>query len=106
MKLGLTISKLCHIAGYAIQIDGKSKEITIENSRLYDLGGGGIRMGTKDDEQSIENITVKNCSLYDGGQLFPMGVGILIQRGTKNILITQNTLYQFFHTAIQIGWSW
>ncbi|CAF1567689.1 unnamed protein product, partial [Rotaria sordida] len=22
-----------------------------------------------------------------------------------NISITQNTLYQFFHTAIQIGWS-
>ncbi|CAF1567702.1 unnamed protein product, partial [Rotaria sordida] len=34
-----------------------------------------------------------------------MGVGILLQRGTMNISITQNTLYQFFHTAIQIGWS-
>ncbi len=70
------------------------------------LGAGGIRIGTKDKEQLIENIIVKNCTLYDSGHLFPMGVGILIQRETRNILITQNTLYQFFHTGIQIGWSW
>jgi len=98
--------EIAHIAGYAIQIDGKCEQINIENSRLYDFGAGGIRMGTKNEEQFIQNIIVRNCTLYDGGHLFPMGVGILLQRETRNILITENTLYQFFHTAIQIGWSW
>ena len=98
--------EITHIAGYAIQIDGKCKEINIENSRIYDLGAGGIRIGTKNEEQLIENIIIKNCTLYDSGHLFPMGVAILIQRETRNILITQNTVCQFFHTAIQIGWSW
>jgi hypothetical protein len=103
--------EMTHIAGYAIQIDRKCEEIIIENSRLYDLGAGGIRIGieTKNEigyEPFIQNIIVRNCTFYDSGHLFPMGVGILVQRETKNILITQNTLYQFYHTAIQIGWSW
>jgi hypothetical protein len=103
--------EIAHIAGYAIQIDRKCEKINIENSRLYDLGAGGVRIGTgtKDEtgyEELIRDIIVKNCTLYDGGHLFPMGVGILLQRETRNILITQNTLYQFYHTAIHIGWSW
>ncbi|CAF3582752.1 unnamed protein product [Rotaria sordida] len=101
--------EIAHTAGYAIQIDRQCKQITIENSRMYDLGAGGVRIGiTNKNEykELIENIIVRNCTLYDGGHLFPMGVGILLQRGTMNISITQNTLYQFFHTAIQIGWSW
>jgi hypothetical protein len=105
-EIKLNDIEIVHVGGYAIQIDGKSKEISIENSRMYDLGAGGIRIGTKDKGELIENVIVKNCTLYDNGHLFPMGVGIRIQRETRNILITQNTLYQFFHTAIQIGWSW
>ncbi|CAF1058114.1 unnamed protein product [Rotaria sp. Silwood1] len=103
--------KIAHTAGYAIQIDRQCKQITIENSRMYDLGAGGVRIGigTKNEneyQELIENIIIRSCTLYDGGHLFPMGVGILVQRATMNILITQNTFYQFFYTAIQIGWSW
>ncbi|CAF0853613.1 unnamed protein product [Adineta steineri] len=103
--------EISHIAGYAIQIDRKCEEINIVNSQMYDLGAGGIRIGIDEkikynNEQWIQNIIIENCTLYDSGHLFPMGVGILLQRETRNILIRENTLYQFFHTAIQIGWSW
>jgi len=105
-EIKLNNIEIAHIAGYAIQIDRKCEEISIENSRIYDLGAGGIRIGMKNEGQLIQNIIVKNCTLYDSGHLFPMGVGILLQRETRNISIIRNTLYQFFHTAIQIGWSW
>jgi hypothetical protein len=100
--------EISHIAGYAIQIDEKCEEIIIENSRIYDLGAGGIRIGREiqNEQLLIKNILIRNCTLYNGGHLFSMGVGILLQRQTRNISIIQNTLYQFFHTAIQIGWSW
>ncbi|CAF1125316.1 unnamed protein product [Adineta ricciae] len=97
-----------HIAGYAIQIDENCQGIRIENSQMYDLGAGGIRIGLTEHnrKQFIENILIKNCTFYNNGHLFPMGVGILIQLATRNVLITQNTLYAFYHTAIHIGWSW
>ncbi|UJR10803.1 hypothetical protein I4U23_014991 [Adineta vaga] len=103
--------EIAHIAGYAIQIDENCQEIQIENSQFYDLGAGGIRMGLtrvneNDKKQFIENIRIENCSLFNNGHLFPMGVGILLQLATRNILIKQNTFYEFFHTAIHIGWSW
>ncbi|CAF1361613.1 unnamed protein product [Rotaria magnacalcarata] len=104
--------EIAHTAGYAIQIDRNCEQITIENSRIYDLGAGGVRIGIRANKNKsksselIKNIIVRNCTVYDGGHLFPMGVGILLQRATINVLITENSIYQFFHTAIQIGWSW
>lgn len=107
-QIKLNNIEISHIAGYAIQIDENCEEIIIENSQIYDLGAGGIRIGKgiKNEELLIKNILIKNCTLYNGGHLFSMGVGILLQRQTRNISIIQNTLYQFFHNAIQIGWSW
>jgi hypothetical protein len=107
-EIKLNNIEIAHIAGYAIQIDRKCEEISVENSQIYDLGAGGVRIGRgiKNEQLLIQNITIRNCTLYDGGHLFSMGVGILLQRETRNISIIQNTLYQFFHTAIQIGWSW
>ncbi len=110
-EIKLNNIRITHTAGYAIQIDQQCEQISIENSRMYDLGAGGVRIGRGEktenhDEQLIQNIIIKNCTLYDGGHLFPMGVGILVQRETRTILLTENTLYQFFHTAIHIGWSW
>ena len=104
--------RLAHTAGYALQIDRFSREIHIENCQIFDLGAGGIRSGTASkavlvrEEDFIENITIRNCSLFDAGHLFPMSVAILLQRGTKGHLITQNSIDHFFHTAIHIGWSW
>lgn len=100
--------RLAHTAGYALQIDRFSREIRIENCQIFDLGAGGIRTGGRliGEQEGTENITIRNCSLFDGGHLFPMGVAILLQRGTKGHLITQNSIDHFFHTAIHIGWSW
>jgi hypothetical protein len=107
-EINLNNIEIVHTSGYAIQIDRNCARITIENSQMYDLGAGGVRIGvgSKNENQFTENIIVRNCTLFDGGHLFPMGVGILLQSGTMNNLITQNTLHHFFHTAIQIGWSW
>lgn len=111
-EIKLNNIQIAHTAGYAIQIDQECERITIENSQIYDLGAGGVRIGigtmnkTTNSEKLIKNIIIRNCTLYDGGHLFSMGVAILVQQATMNILITQNTVYQFFHTAIQIGWSW
>ena len=100
-----------HVAGYAMQIDRHCSNILIERCRIVDLGAGGIRsgIGSSDqitDEEFSQNITVKNCTISDGGHLFLMGVAVLIQRGTKNHLITENTIDQFFHSGIHLGWSW
>lgn len=103
--------EIAHTASYAIQIDIRCEQIIIENSRIHDLGAGGIRIGKEmnnknESSDSSKNIIIGNCTVYNGGHLFPMGIGILVQRSTMNIIVTQNILYQFFHTAIQIGWSW
>lgn len=101
-----------HIGGYAIQINRNCSNILIENCFIDDLGAGGIRSGIGlsnmkiVDEDFSEKITIRNCIISNGGHLFPMGVAILLQRGTKNYLITENTIDHFFHTGIQLGWSW
>lgn len=103
--------RIAHTACYGLQIDERSNNITIKNSELFDLGAGGIRTGINYtvfnlSEILITNVTVKNCSLYDGGHLFPMAVGILIQQATEYHSIIENTIHHFQHSGIHLGWSW
>ena len=104
---GLNIS---HHGPYAIWVDSHSQYISIHSCVIKDLGTGGIRVGSNvstapDKSAAVQNIRIYNCTVQDGGWVFPSGTGIFIQYA-YTVNATQNEVSYFSYTGVSIGWSW
>ncbi|MGB9678204.1 MAG: right-handed parallel beta-helix repeat-containing protein, partial [Candidatus Ratteibacteria bacterium] len=81
----------------------------IINCKIYDLGGGGIKIGERiiREEEKLQTYgnEIKGCVIKDGGKIFHSAVGIWIGQSYKN-LIENNQIYNFYYTGISIGWTW
>jgi hypothetical protein len=49
-------------------------------------------------------LTLTDCTLTDGGHIYRMGVGVLIE-ACKGCTIAHNDIHQFFYTAISTGYG-
>ncbi len=79
---------------------------TFENSGVYDIGGGGIRVGkipaNGDTDANVPQFTTIQNNLVEGyGRVFPSGVGIVQGSGHDNIY-THNDIYDGYHSGIEI----
>jgi hypothetical protein len=82
---------------------------TIRHCRLFDLGAGGIRIGTayrpKDEVQTASHNVVDNNHLFDGGHVFAAGVGVWVAQSHHNT-VSHNEIHDFRYSGMSIGWNW
>ncbi|MBK5295284.1 MAG: right-handed parallel beta-helix repeat-containing protein [Acidobacteriia bacterium] len=106
-----TIEKctVAHSGGYAIFFGRGSKRNHVLACELFDLGGGGVKLGEArqfpdDNEQNYENVVADN-HIHDLGLVYSPAVGVwVLQSGRSQIV--HNHIHDLFYTAISVGWTW
>lgn len=96
---------------YGIGIGLGSHENKIVGCRLFDLGGGGVKVGDqrmKADAPAAEVPTgncVENCAIFDSGILYFSANAVWggLVRGT---VIGHNQIWNFPYSGIAMGWMW
>jgi len=101
--------EVAHVGGYAIWLRRGCESNALTECRIHDFGTGGIRIGeatpaASDADESGQN-TVNSCHIYDGGHVYPSGVGIWLAQSSGNT-IRHNEIHGLPYTGISVGWNW
>lgn len=89
-----------HVSTYAAAVEGNSSEVNFFHCVIRDLGAGGIRFW-----HGTYRNTVRESQIYDGGHIYPAGVGVLIGQSNGN-MIEHNTIRDLYYTGVSLGWNW
>ncbi|MBZ5597194.1 MAG: right-handed parallel beta-helix repeat-containing protein [Acidobacteriia bacterium] len=110
---GCTIS---HTQGWGVEFEGNGSASTTDNqvlnSALFDLGAGGIRIGSwpngnTTDASVAQHTLVQNNVIAGGGRVQPTGIGTGIWVGdSHHNTITHNEVYDFYSGAIGVGFQY
>jgi hypothetical protein len=101
--------EIAHVDRYGIGFDRDSSYNTVQRCHLYDLGGGGVRLGTTDRPAPFDRLAhhnlVDNNFIHDGGHTNPGATGIYMAYGANNT-ISHNEVCDLRYTGISLGWTW
>lgn len=97
------------MGGYAIWFGRGSKRNRMLANDIFDMGGGGIKIGEtvlreSEAEQNAGNIITDN-EIHDLGSVYPAAVGVWVGQSSRNT-ISHNHIHNLFYTAISVGWTW
>ncbi len=97
--------------GYGIWIHGGSRNVSLSQMEVFDLGAGGVRIGdklrlqdsskVKDQWLAAERITVEDTSFSYGGQVIEAGSAVMLV-AARNSTITHNYIFRFKGTGVSI----
>ncbi|MBZ5719922.1 MAG: right-handed parallel beta-helix repeat-containing protein [Acidobacteriia bacterium] len=108
---------IAHTEGWGVEFIGTGPISTtpsnqVVNSLLFDLGAGGVRVGTgvnqKDTDANVaQHVLVQNNLISGGGRVQPSGIGtgILVGNAHHNT-VTHNEVHDFYNGAIGVGLKW
>ena len=101
--------EVSHIGNYGIELSRGCQQNRIARCNFNDLGAGGVKIGETgirdpQNEQTFGN-EVSDCTIADGGNLFPSCVAVWIGQSHDNKIV-HNDIHGFWYTAISIGWTW
>jgi hypothetical protein len=98
-----------HFGNYGLELAGGCRSNRLEHCEFEDLGAGGLKLGEtairhQPQEQTSGN-ELADCSIHDGGKLFPSAIGIWVGQSWGNRIV-HNSIHDFYYTGISIGWTW
>src|SRR5207245_832895 len=74
--------------GYGLHLARGCRGCRVERCELADLGGGGVKLGEmqvpKADADLAAGNAVTDCSIHDGGQVYPQSVGVWVGQSPDN----------------------
>lgn len=95
------------IGAHAIEIGENCKYVAIDNCKIQNIGGGGIKVfgNPQEDSKPTSYIKIVNNTIHDCGQKFMAACGILSAHSSSNE-ISNNIVYNIKYTGISVGWIW
>lgn len=104
----ITDCEVAHVGRHAIYFRNGCADSAVTHCHLYDLGGGGVRVGEVDKpvaERICRNIAVDDCIIQHGGRLHPSACGVVFTH-TRNCSVTHCDIGDLFYTGVSAGWNW
>jgi hypothetical protein len=97
------------LGGYAIDFGRGCRRNHVSGCEMFDLGGGGVRLG----ETDLHNATVApnfgnsvtDNHIHHIGVVNAPAVGVLVLLSASNT-IAHNEIDDTYYTAISVGWTW
>jgi parallel beta-helix repeat protein len=100
---------IAHSGGYGIYFGRGSKHNSVTATEIFDMGGGGVKVGEpvlreSDAERNYAN-TIADNQIHDLGLVYAPAVGIWVLQSGQNEIV-HNHVHDLFYTAISVGWTW
>ncbi|NSW57186.1 MAG: right-handed parallel beta-helix repeat-containing protein [Armatimonadetes bacterium] len=92
-----------HLGAYAVDFGGGCSNNRIAGNRMFDLGGGGVKIGGAGPTPTGN--VVENNVISDGGLVHFSAHGIWAGI-TDGTVIRHNIVRRFLYSNISVGWAW
>jgi hypothetical protein len=101
------------LGGYAVDFGHGCRSNTVAGCEMFDLGGGGVRLGDNpwvtdiEDTRAAPNFgnVITDNHIHHIGLVSMPAMGVLVLMSARN-LIAHNEIDHTYQSAISVGWSW